>query len=252
MLPSILQRPPTTQNSSARLQHHSVQYKCSWVPTNSHVADVTSICSKVCPTQCPSDISMCFTAVVNKTNQQGYKSQGYPLLFGHAHCSNFTHPYWDISQFLQTNAWHDYLLPNHHLPTIHNRLSISCNNNATQWLWAIHSVKCQCLFMFWEEPGSNLSPQTGHHNWRFLQSSPVPPSNVPNQATTISFHVVANSLFSHRPVTWYCIALTKQQFVATQRIRRTEIPALLYSWVTNTPSVTMFVSTKKLLLLIFL
>jgi len=35
------------------------------------------------------------------------------------------------------------------------------------------------------------------------------------------------------------ILLIKQQFVVTQKIGQTQIPTLLYSWVTNTLSVKM-------------
>jgi hypothetical protein len=42
----------------------------------------------------------------------------------------------------------------------------------------------------------------------------------------------------------YVTLLTKQQFVITHTIRQTEIPALLDSLVTNTPSVKMQSSQK--------
>jgi hypothetical protein len=46
------------------------------------------------------------------------------------------------------------------------------------------------------------------------------------------------------------ILFMKQQFVITLTIRQTEIPALLDSWVTNTPSVKMLCPQKKKLLAI--
>ena len=42
------------------------------------------------------------------------------------------------------------------------------------------------------------------------------------------------------------IALMKQQFVATHTIRQMETPALLNSWVTNTPYVKTFYPQKKI------
>jgi hypothetical protein len=44
------------------------------------------------------------------------------------------------------------------------------------------------------------------------------------------------------------ISLMKQQFIVTHTICQIEIPALLDSWVTNTPSVKMFYPQKKCLL----
>jgi hypothetical protein len=40
------------------------------------------------------------------------------------------------------------------------------------------------------------------------------------------------------------ISLMKEQFVVTHTIRQTEIPALLDSWVTNTPSIKMLCPQK--------
>ena len=47
------------------------------------------------------------------------------------------------------------------------------------------------------------------------------------------------------------ISLMKGQFVVTHKIRQTEIPALLDIWVTTHSFCQNFVSTRKLLLLIF-
>jgi hypothetical protein len=41
------------------------------------------------------------------------------------------------------------------------------------------------------------------------------------------------------------ISLRKQQFVISHTIRQAEVPALLDSWVTNTPSVKMLCPQKK-------
>jgi len=41
------------------------------------------------------------------------------------------------------------------------------------------------------------------------------------------------------------LSLMKQQFVITHTVHQTEIPALLDSWVTNTPSVKIWYSHKK-------
>jgi len=50
----------------------------------------------------------------------------------------------------------------------------------------------------------------------------------------------------------HTIPLMKQQFVLTHTIRQNEIPALLDSWVTDTPSVKMLYQRKKtLIFLIF-
>jgi len=50
-----------------------------------------------------------------------------------------------------------------------------------------------------------------------------------------------------------CESQTAHEMVICHKhtICQTEIPALLDSWVTNTPTLTTFVTTKKLLVLIF-
>jgi hypothetical protein len=61
--------------------------------------------------------------------------------------------------------------------------------------------------------------------------------NSPIRATTTplsSFHYLIN------------ISLTKQQIVVAHTIRQTEIPALLDSWVINTPSVKLLCSQKRI------
>jgi hypothetical protein len=63
----------------------------------------------------------------------------------------------------------------------------------------------------------------------------------------------ASCLWSYLTALFICIVyvpLMKKQFVKTHTICQTEIPGLLDSWLTNTPSVKML-STRKLLVLMF-